>query len=53
MANPYKTSGIDIEEIQKITASVTAVATAISAFVGYTKKLKKINPATLILFLPV
>ncbi len=37
MAN-YKTPGVYVEEISKLPASVTPVATTIPAFIGYTEK---------------
>ncbi len=41
MATVYKTPGVYIEEIPKFPPSVAPVATAIPAFIGYTKMAKK------------
>ena len=51
MAN-YKTPGVYVEEISKLSASVAPVATAIPAFIGYTEKRVK-NGKTLATATPV
>lgn len=38
MANTYKTPGVYVEEISQLPPTVTAVATAIPAFISYTEK---------------
>ncbi|MFD2036106.1 phage tail sheath family protein [Belliella marina] len=43
MASTYKTPGVYVREISKFPPSVAQVETAIPAFIGYTKKAKKIT----------
>ena len=41
MSKEYKTPGVYVEEISKFPPSITAVETAIPAFIGYTQKAQK------------
>ena len=41
MPSSYKTPGVYVEEVSKFPPSVAPVATAIPAFIGYTKKAEK------------
>lgn len=47
MANSYNTPRVYVEEIPKFPASITAVATAIPVFIGYTQKAEKNEPGDL------
>lgn len=49
MASSYKTPGVYVEEISKFPPSVSAVETAIPAFIGYTMKANERNGDSLIL----
>ncbi|HOG03704.1 MAG TPA: phage tail sheath family protein, partial [Accumulibacter sp.] len=47
MATAYKTPGVYIEEIPKFPPSIAPVATAIPAFIGYTRKAENRTAADL------